>query len=63
MTPEKIHFTKEKETMLMMLNGRAIQSQWKDPILRDPWAAAWTAAFTGSIRRRRSIGSTWITPM
>ena len=38
MTTEKIHFTKEKETMLMMLNGKAIQSQWKNPILRDPWA-------------------------
>ena len=38
MTPEKIQFTKEKETMLMTLSGRAIQSQWKDPILRDPWA-------------------------
>jgi len=38
MTPEKIHFTKEKETMLMTLNGRALQSQWKNPILRDPWA-------------------------
>ena len=38
MTPEKIHFTKEKETMLMTLSDRAIQSQWKDPILRDPWA-------------------------
>jgi O-methyltransferase involved in polyketide biosynthesis len=38
MTPEKIHFTKEKETMLMTLNSRAIQSQWKKPILRDPWA-------------------------
>ena len=38
MTPEKIHFTKEKETMLMTLSGRAIQSQWKNPILRDPWA-------------------------
>jgi O-methyltransferase involved in polyketide biosynthesis len=38
MTTEKIHFTKEKETMLMTLSGRAIQSQWKDPILRDPWA-------------------------
>jgi O-methyltransferase involved in polyketide biosynthesis len=38
MTSEKIHFTKEKETMLMTLNGRAIQSQWKNPILRDPWA-------------------------
>jgi O-methyltransferase involved in polyketide biosynthesis len=38
MTPEKIHFTKEKETMLMTLSARAIQSQWKNPILRDPWA-------------------------
>ena len=38
MTTDKIHFTKEKETMLMMLNGRALQSQWKNPILRDPWA-------------------------
>ncbi len=38
MTTEKIKFTKEKETMLMTLSGRAIQSQWKNPILRDPWA-------------------------
>ncbi len=38
MTMEKIHFTKEKETMLMTLSGRAIQSQWEHPILRDPWA-------------------------
>jgi len=38
MTSEKIHFTKEKETMLMTLSSRAIQSQWKNPILRDPWA-------------------------
>lgn len=38
MTTEKIHFTKEKETMLMTLSGRAIQSQWRNPILRDPWA-------------------------
>ena len=38
MTTEKIHFTKEKETMLMMLNGKAIQSQRKNPILRDQWA-------------------------
>ena len=22
----------------MTLSGRATQSQWKDPILRDPWA-------------------------
>ena len=38
MTNDKISFTKEKETMLMTLSGRAIQSQWKNPILRDPWA-------------------------
>src|SRR5512143_2451548 len=38
MTAEKIRFTKEKETMLMTLSGRAIQSQWKNPIFRDPWA-------------------------
>jgi len=38
MTTDKIQFTKEKETMLMTLNSRAIQSQWKDPILPDPWA-------------------------
>jgi O-methyltransferase involved in polyketide biosynthesis len=38
MTTEKVHFTKEKETMLMTLSGRATQSQWKDPILHDPWA-------------------------
>jgi O-methyltransferase involved in polyketide biosynthesis len=38
MTTEKIQFTKEKETMLMTLSGRATQSQWKNPILRDPWA-------------------------
>ncbi len=38
MTTDRIRFTKEKETMLMTLSGRAIQSQWKDPILRDPWA-------------------------
>jgi O-methyltransferase involved in polyketide biosynthesis len=38
MTTDKIQFTKEKETMLMTLSGRATQSQWKNPILRDPWA-------------------------
>jgi O-methyltransferase involved in polyketide biosynthesis len=38
MTSGKIQFTKEKETMLMTLSGRAAQSQWKNPILRDPWA-------------------------
>jgi O-methyltransferase involved in polyketide biosynthesis len=38
MSNNTIQFTKEKETMLMTLSGRAIQSQWKQPILRDPWA-------------------------
>ena len=38
MTTDKIQFTKEKETMLMMLSSKALQSQWKRPILRDPWA-------------------------
>ena len=38
MTNDKIQFTKEKETLLMMLSSKAIQSQWKNPILRDPWA-------------------------
>jgi O-methyltransferase involved in polyketide biosynthesis len=38
MTTDKVQFTKEKETMLMTLNSRAIQSRWKNPILRDPWA-------------------------
>src|SRR5678816_1096066 len=38
MATDKIQFTKEKETMLMTLSGRAIQSQWKHPIVRDPWA-------------------------
>ncbi len=38
MPTDKIQFTKEKETMLMTLSGRAMQSQWKNPILRDPWA-------------------------
>ena len=38
MTTDKIQFTKEKETMLMTLSGRAVQSAWKNPILRDPWA-------------------------
>lgn len=40
MTTNKIRFSKEKETMLMTLSGRALQSQWKNPILRDPWAEA-----------------------
>ncbi|HTP11506.1 MAG TPA: class I SAM-dependent methyltransferase [Anaerolineae bacterium] len=38
MATDKIRFTQEKETMLMTLSGRATQSQWQNPILRDPWA-------------------------
>jgi O-methyltransferase involved in polyketide biosynthesis len=38
LTTDKIQFTEEKETMLMTLSGRATQSQWQNPILRDPWA-------------------------
>lgn len=38
MTTEKIQFTKEKETMLMTLYARAVQSQGKNPILPDQWA-------------------------
>ena len=35
MQKEKVHFTKEKETMLITLYGRAVESQSKDPIIRD----------------------------
>jgi O-methyltransferase involved in polyketide biosynthesis len=38
MAIEKVHFTKEKETMLVTLYGRALDSQSNDPILRDPAA-------------------------
>ena len=38
MQTEKIQFTKEKETMLVTLYGRALDSQSKGPILRDPAA-------------------------
>ncbi len=38
MQSEKVHFTKEKETMLITLYGRALQSHSKHPILRDRWA-------------------------
>src|SRR6266508_2788502 len=38
MQSEKIHFTKEKETMLITLYGRALQSRSEHPILRDTWA-------------------------
>ena len=38
MATEKVHFTKEKETMLFTLYGKALQSRWEDPVLRDRWA-------------------------
>lgn len=38
MTTDKIHVTKEKETSLLMLYAKAVQSQWQNPILRDPLA-------------------------
>ena len=38
MTTEKVHFTKEKETMLITLYSRALESRTEDPVLRDPWA-------------------------
>jgi O-methyltransferase involved in polyketide biosynthesis len=38
MQTEKVHFTKEKETMLVTLYGRALETDAKDPILRDPAA-------------------------
>jgi O-methyltransferase involved in polyketide biosynthesis len=38
MQTEKVHFTKEKETMLVTLYGRALETDSKDPILRDPAA-------------------------
>ena len=38
MQAEKVHFTKEKETMLVTLYGRALETDSYDPILRDPAA-------------------------
>jgi O-methyltransferase involved in polyketide biosynthesis len=38
MRTEKIHFTKEKETMLITLYSRALESRSSDPVLRDQWA-------------------------
>jgi O-methyltransferase involved in polyketide biosynthesis len=38
MQTEKVHFTKEKETMLVTLYGRALETDVEDPILRDPAA-------------------------
>ena len=38
MQSEKVHFTKEKETLLITLYAKALQSRWKNPILKDEWA-------------------------
>jgi len=38
MQSEKVHFTQEKETMLITLYGRALESRSKDPVLQDKWA-------------------------
>jgi len=38
MQTEKVHFTKEKETMLVTLYGRALETDETDPLLRDPAA-------------------------
>jgi O-methyltransferase involved in polyketide biosynthesis len=35
---DKVHFTKEKETMLISLYARALHSRSENPVLRDPWA-------------------------
>ncbi|XXX74623.1 class I SAM-dependent methyltransferase [Sorangium sp. So ce134] len=35
MDTEKVHLTKEKETLLVTLYGKALESRSKDPILRD----------------------------
>jgi hypothetical protein len=44
MTPEKTHFTKEKETMRMRFPGRVLQSQWKNPIVHDLWVEFYKAS-------------------
>ena len=33
---EKVRFTQEKETMLITLYARSLESRSKDPVLRDP---------------------------
>src|SRR4051812_43610740 len=35
---EKIRFAQEKETSLLTLYGRALQSRSPKPVLADPWA-------------------------
>jgi len=38
METEKVHLTKEKETLLIALYARALESRSPDPVLRDKWA-------------------------
>jgi methyltransferase (TIGR00027 family) len=38
MPDDKVRFTQEKETLLITLYARALESRSKDPVLRDPWA-------------------------
>jgi O-methyltransferase involved in polyketide biosynthesis len=38
MQSEKVHFTKEKETLLFTLYGKALNSRSKNPVLQDKWA-------------------------
>jgi O-methyltransferase involved in polyketide biosynthesis len=59
MATDKIHFTKEKETMLMTLSGRATQSQWKNPILRDPWAEEAMRHIDYDLSKQLSGVSSW----
>ncbi len=59
MTNDKIKFTKEKETMLMTLDSRAIQSQWKDPVLRDPWAEVAMQHIDYDIRKQLTGVASW----
>jgi methyltransferase (TIGR00027 family) len=59
MTTDKIQFTKEKETMLMTLNSRALQSQWKNPILRDPWAEEAMRHIDYDIRKQLTGVASW----
>jgi O-methyltransferase involved in polyketide biosynthesis len=36
--PTKVHFTKERETLLITLYARALQSRMNAPVLEDRWA-------------------------
>ena len=60
MTSNKIQFAKEKETMLMTLNCRAIQSQWKNPVLRDPWAEEAMRHIDYDIRKHYGALGWWL---